>query len=50
MKKNLFALINGDCIEYTIGIFKGHVFRIYPNGNITKANAQEEEIAKKYIK
>ena len=32
---------------YTIGVYKNHVFREYPDGKIEKANNQEIEIANK---
>lgn len=35
-------------IIYTIGIFRGHVFREYPNGRIEKANEEENRILKKF--
>lgn len=49
MKKGIFALMNEDKILYTIGVYKNHVFREYPDGRIEKANEQEAEIASKFL-
>lgn len=46
MKKRLFALMSGDTVEYTIGIFRDHVFREYPDGRIEKANDQDVKAAR----
>ena len=45
MKKGIFALTDEDKVLYTIGVYKNHVFREYPDGRIEKANDQEIEIA-----
>ena len=45
MKKGIFALMDEDKMLYTIGVYKNHVFREYPDGRIEKANDQEIEIA-----
>lgn len=45
MIKNLFACMDETTVLYTVGIYKNHVFRVYPDGRITKANTQEREIA-----
>ena len=47
MKKGIFALMYEDKVLYTIGVYKNHVFREYPDGRIEKANNQEIEIANK---
>ena len=47
MKKGIFALMDEYKILYTIGVYKNHVFREYPDGRIEKANNQEIEIANK---
>lgn len=50
MLKNLFACMDGEKVLYTIGFYKKHAFRVYPNGYIGKANQQEKEIAKNFAK
>lgn len=35
-----------DTVEYTIGIFRCHVFREYPDGRIGKANEQDVKAAR----
>lgn len=50
MKKNVFACMMGDVVLYTVGIFRTHAFRIYPDGFITKANDQETLLALSYNK
>lgn len=50
MIKNLFALMDEDRIVYTIGMYKGHVFRVYSDGRIEKANSQEQKLAIKFSK
>ena len=50
MTKNLFALMHENDVLYSIGIHKGHAFRVYPNGKIGKANNQEQELAIKFCK
>ena len=47
MKKGIFSFIDEDKVLYTIGVYKNHVFREYPDGRIEKANDQEIEIANK---
>ena len=49
MKKGIFALMDEDKVLYTIGVYKNHVFREYPDGRIEKANDQEIEIAIKFF-
>ena len=46
MKKGLVALMNEKEIVYTLGIFRGHCFREYPDGKIEAANEQEIKIVK----
>lgn len=48
MKKGLFALMDGNEIIYTVGCFRGHGFREYPNGKIEAANEQEVQILRKF--
>lgn len=44
MIKNLFALMDGNRVLYTVGVYRGHAFRVYPDGCIGKANSQEQEL------
>lgn len=48
MKKGLFALMDGDELIYTVGVFKGHGFREYPDGRIEAANEQEVQILRNF--
>lgn len=36
--KNLSALMNEDTILYYLNIYRGHIYREYPSGHITKAD------------
>lgn len=47
MQKNLVALIDENDIIYTLGFFRGHCFREYPDGKIMPADVQEINIAEK---
>lgn len=52
MKNNLlFALMDESSVIYEVYIFCGHLFRVYPNGHIKKAGADDIAAAKsfKYI-
>lgn len=35
------ACMNGDDLEYCVMRYRSHVCRMYPNGKITSASAQE---------
>lgn len=48
MKKGLVALVNENEIVYTLGIFRGHCFREYPDGKIEAADEQEIQLLKKF--
>lgn len=48
MKKGLVALMDEDEIVYTLGIFRGHCFREYPDGKIEAADEQEIQIVKRF--
>lgn len=47
MKKGLVALMDGNEIVYTLGSFRGHCFREYPDGRIEAADAREILFLKK---
>ena len=40
--------MDGDKLIYTVGVFKGHGFREYPDGRIEAANEQEIQILRKF--
>jgi len=48
MGKELFALQDGNEILYVICIYRGHIFRRYPDGKIESSDDQERKIAVKY--
>ena len=53
IESTLFTIMLANIISrlstYTIGVYKNHVFREYPDGRIEKANEQEIEIASKFF-
>ena len=49
MKKGIFALMDEDKVLYTIGVYKNHVFREYPDGRIEKANDMAEDEVREII-
>lgn len=42
---NRGALCSADAVLYEIYMFRGHVFRVYPGGRISKADEQDAEFA-----
>ena len=48
MKKGLVALVNENEIVHTLGIFRGHCFREYPDGKIEAADEQEIQLLKRF--
>lgn len=36
-------------VEYFVGVYKWHAFRVYPDGRIAKATDYEKEYAKKSL-
>ena len=49
MIKDLFALMDGNKVVYTIGAIRNHAFRVYPSGRIEAGNKQENEIITKML-
>lgn len=48
MKKGVVALMDGNEIVYTLGIFRGHCFREYHDGRIEAADEQEIQILMRF--
>ena len=49
MYKNFYACMSEEDVEYFVGVYKWHAFRVYPDGKITKATEQERELAGKWL-
>ena len=46
--KKLFACMTEDRLSYAICIYHGHIFRLYNNGRITKADPADIEAARAF--
>ena len=44
----LFALMDEYTVIYEICIFRGHIFRLYPDGHITKTNDEDRNAARSF--
>lgn len=49
MCKDLYACMSEEDVEYFVGVYKWHAFRVYPDGRIAKATDYEKEYAKKSL-
>lgn len=49
MYKDFYACMSEEDVEYFIGVYKWHAFRVYPDGKITKATEQEHDLAGKWL-
>lgn len=47
MIKNIFACMDENTLVYTVGLYKNHAFRVFPDGTITRAEEQEQILALK---
>lgn len=48
MKKNyLAACVQGDTLLYELYSFRGHVFRVYPDGKIGRADESDRRTAER---
>ena len=44
--RKLFASMNQNDLVYIVCVFKNHLFRLYTNGHIEKADEADEEAAR----